>query len=52
MNFGVAQISARNTFLIDPQGKVAKAFSSVNPARHSQEMLAAIDELEKVAPAQ
>jgi peroxiredoxin Q/BCP len=52
MNFGVAQISARNTFLIDPQGKVAKAFSSVNPTRHSQEMLAAIDELEKVAPAQ
>jgi peroxiredoxin Q/BCP len=47
MNFGVAQISARNTFLIDPQGKIARAFSSVNPARHSAEMLAAIDELEK-----
>src|SRR5712671_1720561 len=30
MNFGVAQISARNTFLIDPQGKIARAFSSVN----------------------
>jgi peroxiredoxin Q/BCP len=52
MNFGVVQISSRNTFLIDPQGKIAKAFSSVNPARHSQEMLAAIDELEKAAPAQ
>jgi thioredoxin-dependent peroxiredoxin len=47
MNFGVAQISARNTFLIDPQGKVARSFSSVNPSRHSAEMLAAIDELEK-----
>ena len=47
MNFGVAQISARNTFLIDPQGKIARAFSSVNPSRHSAEMLAAIDELEK-----
>jgi thioredoxin-dependent peroxiredoxin len=47
MNFGVAQISARNTFLIDPQGKVARAFSSVNPSRHSADMLAAIDELEK-----
>jgi len=47
MNFGVAQISKRNTFLIDPQGKIACAFSSVNPARHSAEMLAAIDELEK-----
>jgi thioredoxin-dependent peroxiredoxin len=47
MNFGVAKISARNTFLIDPQGKIARAFSSVNPSRHSAEMLAAIDELEK-----
>jgi len=50
MNFGVAQISARNTFLIDPQGKIARAFASVNPARHSAEMLAAIDKLEKQAP--
>jgi peroxiredoxin Q/BCP len=50
MNFGVAQISARNTFLIDPQGKIARAFSSVNPTRHSVEMLSAIDELEKQAP--
>jgi peroxiredoxin Q/BCP len=47
MNFGVAQISARNTFLVDPQGKIARAFSSVNPSRHSAEMLATIDELEK-----
>jgi peroxiredoxin Q/BCP len=52
MNFGVVQISSRNTFLIDPQGKIAKSFSSVNPARHSAEMLAAIDELEKPAPVQ
>jgi peroxiredoxin Q/BCP len=50
MNFGVAQISARNTFLIDPQGKIARAFSSVNPSRHSTEMLSAIDELEKQTP--
>lgn len=52
MNFGVVQISARNTFLIDPQGKIARAFSSVNPTRHSAEMLSAIDELEKQAPVQ
>jgi peroxiredoxin Q/BCP len=50
MNFGVAQISARNTFLIDPQGKIARAFSSVNPSRHSTEMLSAIDELRKPTP--
>ena len=45
MNFGIAQISARNTFLIDPQGDIVRAFASVNPARHSAEVLAAIDDL-------
>jgi peroxiredoxin Q/BCP len=49
MNFGIAQISARHTFLIDPQGKIARSYMSVNPSRHSAEMLAAIDELEKQA---
>src|SRR5205823_6975356 len=49
MNFGVAQISARHTFLIDPQGKIARSYMSVSPSRHSAEMLAAIDELEKQA---
>ena len=47
MNFGVAQVSARHTFLIDPQGRVARCFKSVSPTKHSSEMLAAIDELEK-----
>jgi peroxiredoxin Q/BCP len=46
MNFGIAQISARNTFLIDPQGSIVRAFASVNPARHSAEVLSAIDDLE------
>src|SRR6266496_1177789 len=50
MNFGIAQISARHTFLIDPQGKIARSYMSVNPSRHSAEMLAAIDELEKQPP--
>jgi len=44
MNFGIAQISARNTFLIDPQGNIVRAFASVNPARHSAEVLSAIDD--------
>jgi thioredoxin-dependent peroxiredoxin len=46
VNFGVAQISARNTFLIDPQGRIARTFASVNPARHSAEVLSAIDALQ------
>jgi peroxiredoxin Q/BCP len=47
VNFGVAQVSARHTFLIDPQGRIARSFNSVSPRKHSSEMLAAIDELEK-----
>ena len=45
INFGVAQISARHTFLIDPEGKIARSYMSVNPSRHSAEMLRAIDEV-------
>ena len=46
IDFGLAQISARNTFLIDPEGKLVRVFASVNPARHSADVLAAIDQLE------
>ncbi len=46
INFGVAQISARNTFLIDPEGRIAKVFAGVNPANHSSEVLTALDDLE------
>jgi peroxiredoxin Q/BCP len=46
-NLFVAKFAARHTFLIDPAGKVAKAYTSVNPARHSEEVLAALDQLQK-----
>jgi thioredoxin-dependent peroxiredoxin len=46
-NLGVVKFAARHTFLIDPSGKVAKAYTSVDPARHSEEVLAALDQLEK-----
>jgi peroxiredoxin Q/BCP len=41
------KLSARNTFIIDPQGKIAKVFMKVNPAGHSAEVLAALAELQK-----
>jgi peroxiredoxin Q/BCP len=41
------KLSARNTFIIDPQGKVAKVFMKVGPAGHSAEVLAALAELQK-----
>src|SRR5215475_15514392 len=50
-NFGIAKISARNTFLIDPRGRIARTFAGVNPLRHSAEVLAALDELNQ-APLQ
>lgn len=40
-------LSARNTFLIDPEGKIARVFPSVKPAGHSAEVLAALDQLAK-----
>jgi len=50
MNFGVTQIAARHTFLVDPQGKIVRAYTSVNPNKHSEEVLAALDELQKGVP--
>ena len=40
-------LAARNTFLINPQGVIVKVYVKVNPTPHSQEVLAALDELQK-----
>jgi thioredoxin-dependent peroxiredoxin len=50
-NLGVVKFAARHTFLIDPDGKIAKVYTSVDPAKHSAEVLAELDQLEKSAPA-
>ena len=36
------KIASRNTFLIDPQGKIAQVWTKVNPSTHSAQVLAAI----------
>src|ERR1700759_1182478 len=46
MNMGVAKLSARHTFLIDPQGKVEKVCLDVKPDEHSAEVLAALTQLQ------
>src|SRR5580700_9526750 len=46
-NLAVVQIAARNTFIINPDGKVAKVYGGVNPAHHSDEVLADLDRLQK-----
>jgi peroxiredoxin Q/BCP len=40
-------IANRNTFLIDPQGKIAKVWTKVEVQHHSEDVLAAIAELKK-----
>jgi thioredoxin-dependent peroxiredoxin len=39
---GVMEMARRDTFLIDPQGKVARHYESVNPEGHSKIVLADI----------
>ncbi len=39
-------VSLRHTFIIDPKGLVKAIFLGVNPAVHSQEVLARLDELQ------
>jgi peroxiredoxin Q/BCP len=41
------KIANRNTFLIDPQGKIAKVWTKVEVQHHSADVLAAIAELKK-----
>src|ERR1700688_2184637 len=43
MNLMVTRIASRNTFLIDPQEKIAKVWIGVEPNRHSEEVLAALN---------
>ena len=47
MEYNGAKLSARNTFIIDPHGKIAKVFENVKPAGHSDEVLAALASLQK-----
>jgi thioredoxin-dependent peroxiredoxin len=46
-NLGVVKFAARHTFLIDPAGKIAKVYTSVDPLKHSAEVLAELDDLQR-----
>ena len=41
------KIAARNTFLIDPQGKIAQVWTGVSPSKHSAEVLSALSAVAK-----
>jgi peroxiredoxin Q/BCP len=46
-HFGPMTIANRNTFLIDPTGKIAQVWTKVDPSHHSEEVLAALAEVKK-----
>jgi peroxiredoxin Q/BCP len=44
---GVLEMADRQTFLIDPSGRIAKIYRDVDPKKHSAEVLADIKALQK-----
>ena len=47
MEYEGSKLSSRNTYIIGPDGKIAKVFLKVKPANHSEEVLAALASLQK-----
>jgi len=47
MDYKGQKLAARNTFIINPKGEIAKVFTSVKPPEHSEEVLKALAELQK-----
>jgi thioredoxin-dependent peroxiredoxin len=45
MEFRGETIAARNTFLVDPKGNIAKVWTKVEPNKHSEEVLAALNDI-------
>lgn len=50
-NLGLVKFAARHTFIVDPDGKIVKVFTEVNPSQHSAEVLSALTDLQKQIPA-
>ncbi len=47
---GIMEIARRETFIIDPAGRIAKHYKSVNPKGHSELVLADLKALQAAAP--
>jgi peroxiredoxin Q/BCP len=47
MEYQGAKMAARNTFLINPKGEIAKVYTGVKPAEHSEQVLKDLAELKK-----
>jgi peroxiredoxin Q/BCP len=46
-SLGASGVASRNTFLIDPSGKIVKVWTRVSPMAHSKEVLEALDSMKK-----
>jgi peroxiredoxin Q/BCP len=44
-SFGAMTVASRQTFLINPEGQIAKHYATVDPAAHSEEVLADLNAL-------
>jgi thioredoxin-dependent peroxiredoxin len=47
MDYKGTTMAARNTFLINPEGKIAKVYTGVKPAEHSEQVLKDLGDLKK-----
>jgi peroxiredoxin Q/BCP len=47
MDYKGEKLAARNTFIINPQGEIAKVYTGVKPADHSEQVLKDLAELKK-----
>lgn len=47
MDYKGSKLAARNTFIINPKGEIAKVYSGVKPADHSEQVLKDLAELKK-----
>ena len=47
MDYKGQKLAARNTFIINPQGEIAKVYTGVKPADHSEQVLKDLAELKK-----
>jgi peroxiredoxin Q/BCP len=47
MQYNGTTLAARNTFLIDPSGRIQKVYLKVNPQGHSEEVLADLQKLQE-----
>jgi peroxiredoxin Q/BCP len=47
MEYQGTKMAARNTFLINPDGKIARVYLKVNPTKHSEEVLKDLTALKK-----